>query len=69
MIDRSAFPLRTILNVTRPTQAVGRHLPRRGRFARAGSPHRSPAMVAIYTILVFIGVICALNFFEFGRLD
>jgi hypothetical protein len=27
------------------------------------------AMTALYTIFIFLGVICALNFFEFGSVD
>jgi hypothetical protein len=33
------------------------------------SSNRSRAMIAILVIAIFLGVILALNFFEFGRID
>ncbi len=42
---------------------------RRGRYERP-SPHpRSPVMIAILVVAVFVISFGALNFFEFGRVD
>jgi hypothetical protein len=44
----------------------------RPRTAKAAAPvlfFRSRAMIAIGVIAIFLGVILALNYFEFGRVD
>ena len=47
-------------------------MPRVRRPAKAAATfifNRSRAMIAILVIAIFLGVILALNFFEFGRID
>lgn len=39
------------------------------RVDKAAPPSAEPSMIGIYAILIFLVVIGALNFYEFGRLD